>query len=80
MSTEIVVAILSFLTAAGGGLSVIVGKLWVWVDKRVNDCEADREVLHSRIEDMNTELRDISRTVGRLEGKMDNTAKTTEHN
>ncbi len=77
VSTELIVAALSMITAAGGGLSFAVGKLWTWVDKRIQDCEADRTVLHSHIDGMNTELRTLSRTVGQMEGTL---SKITSRN
>ena len=77
VSTELIVAALSMITAAGGGLSFAVGKLWTWVDKRIQDCEADRTVLHSHFDGMNTELRTLSRTVGQMEGTL---SKITSRN
>lgn len=70
MTPELISAALVIITGAGGGLSLTVGKLWKWVDKRIQDCEADRNVLHSHIDKMNDELKTISRTVGHMEGAL----------
>jgi hypothetical protein len=70
MPTELIVGAIGILTAAGGGLSVATGKLWSWVDKRIQDCEKDRTVLHEHIDGMNTELKTLSRTVGHMEGTL----------
>ena len=77
VSNEIILACLGLITAAGGGLTAAVVKLWAWIDKRINDCEADRTVLHSHIDGMNTELRTLSRTVGQMEGTL---SKITDRN
>jgi len=71
VSTELIVAALAMITSAGGGLSFAVGKLWQWVDKRIQDCEADRTVLHTHIKDMNSEIQTLSRTVGHMEGTLE---------
>jgi len=70
MTPELISAALVIITGAGGGLSLTVGKLWKWVDKRIQDCEADRHVLHQHINNMNSELKEISRTVGQMEGAL----------
>ena len=58
------------ILAFGGVLSAAVFKLWTWVDKRILDCESDRNVLHANVKEMNTELRTLSHTVGHMEGKL----------
>ena len=71
LPTELIVGAIGLLTAAGGGLSVATGKLWAWVNERIKDCENDRTVLHKHIDGMNTELKTLSRTVGRMEGTLE---------
>ena len=70
VSTEVVLAALGALASGGAVLTASVAKLWTWVDKRINDCEEDRGVLHGKIENMCVELKTISRTVGQMEGEL----------
>jgi len=70
MTPELISAALVIITGAGGGLSLTVGTLWKWVNKRVQDCEADRRVLHAHINSMNAELQKLSHTVGHMEGAL----------
>lgn len=63
-------AALALITSAGGGLAVAVTKLWAWVSKRIDDCEADRIVLHTKIDDMHGEIQTFSRTIGKMEGEL----------
>jgi hypothetical protein len=63
-------AAITLITTAGAGLSAIVAKLWAWVAKRIDDCEADRSVLHGKIQGLNDEILTISTTVARMEGHM----------
>lgn len=67
ISVEVV---LGFVTAAGGALTAAVVKMWLWIDKRVQDCEADRTVLHTTIGTMSKELQTINRTVGQMESQV----------
>lgn len=69
-TTELIASALTFLTVAGGGLSAAIVKLWAWIDKRIVDCEADRLVLHAKVETMHGEMKLISRTVGHMEGEL----------
>lgn len=70
MSTEMIVAALTAITGAGGVLTAAFAKLWTWVDKRVTDCEKDRMDLHGKIAVLHVELKDISRSVGQMEGEL----------
>jgi hypothetical protein len=70
-SPEIIVALLGLITTAGAVLSGAVAKLWGWVAKQIADCEADRIVLHGRIETLHDEIVLISKNVGRMEGHLE---------
>lgn len=61
---------LGIVTGLGALLSGAVAKMWLWIDKRIQDCEADRTSLHATITTMSGELQDISRTVGHMEGQL----------
>lgn len=67
---QVIYAAITLITAGGAGLSAIVAKLWAWVTKRIDDCEADRIQLHGKIEGLNDEILTISTTVARMEGHM----------
>jgi hypothetical protein len=73
------VAFVSVVTSVGTALSAAVWKLWNWVEKRVADCESDRQVLHGKIEGMNAEMRTITRSIGQMEGKLSSISIRTDH-
>ncbi len=74
-STEVIMAAITLITTLGAGLSAAVVKLWAWVDKRIQDCETDRNGLHLKIEGLNEEILSISTTVARMQGHMEHIDK-----
>jgi uncharacterized coiled-coil protein SlyX len=77
---QVIYAAIGLITSAGGGLTALVLKLWAWVAKRIDDCEADRSVLHGKIEGLNDEILTISTTVARMEGHMQHIDKRQDKN
>lgn len=63
--------ILGIVTTLGAVLSGAVAKMWIWFTGELKECKEDRNNLHARLEDMHTNIAEISTTVGRLEGRLD---------
>ena len=62
--------ILGIITALGAVLSGAVGKMWIWFTQELKECKEDRSHLHDRIQTMHENIAEISTTVGRLEGRL----------
>jgi chaperonin cofactor prefoldin len=42
------------------------------LEKRTSECEEDRKALHGRLNEQSERITNISQTLGRLEGRLDN--------
>ena len=62
--------ILGVITTLGAVLSGAVAKMWVWFNAELRECKDDRRHLHDRIQTMHQNIAEISTTVGRLEGRL----------
>ncbi len=69
MSNEMIAAVLTAVTAAGGVLSGAVAKMWLFFHNELLECKKDRRELGEKIEVMHSSLGVIERQIGRLEGK-----------
>lgn len=70
--------ILGLMTAGGGVLAAAVARMWVWFTEELKECKGDRRELHGKLDVMHGRIAEISQTVGRLSGKIDEQIKEAE--
>lgn len=59
------------IAAVGTVLTGAVGKMWLAFNAELKDCKEDRKKLHGRTEELHNKLADVSLTVGRMEGRLE---------
>jgi len=70
--------ILGLMTTGGAVLAAAVARMWVWFTEELKECKGDRKELHGKIDVMHGRIAEISQTVGRLSGKIDEQAEAEE--
>ena len=82
VSSEI---ILGLMTTGGAVLAAAVARMWVWFTEELKECKGDRRELHGKLDVtrgkldvMHGRIAEISQTVGRLSGKIDEQTEAEE--
>lgn len=71
VTSEMMMAGLAALTAAGGVLTGAVAKMWLFFRGELSQCQKDRTDLYAKTDEMHAQITEISKQVGRLEGRME---------
>jgi len=72
---QIVNVAIGALTLGGGGLSAAVAAGWSHIQKRINTCEEDRAKLHTKIEDLNGDILNVSTALARVKTHLEHLDK-----
>jgi hypothetical protein len=62
--------ILTTLASVGGTLVAGAAALWKWIAKQLDDCKSEHRESRARIEELHEEIRNVSVTVGQLQGQL----------
>lgn len=71
VTSEMIITVLAALTAAGGVLTGAVAKMWLFFRGELSQCQQDRTELYAKTDEMHAQITEISKQVGRLEGRME---------